>query len=80
MDKNVLPGWVVDRSSIGLGAQVPVEVPAGTHLSLRPESAPDTTPWVETQVRYCRQLAKTHYAVGLSFTEAPPWNVLLLFG
>jgi hypothetical protein len=80
LDRAELPGWVMDRSSIGLGVQVPVEVPAGTRVFLRPKAAPENVPWVEVEVRYCRALGRTHYALGASFREAPPWSTLLLFG
>jgi hypothetical protein len=73
-------GWVVDRSSGGLGLQLPRAVAADAVLQVRAVVAPEGTPWVGVRVRHCRQLKLTHWAAGGAFVQTPPWAILLLFG
>jgi hypothetical protein len=76
----VFPGWVVDRSSGGLGMQAPRPAAVDALLLVRAVHAPEGAPWTEVRVRSSVQLGKGHWALGCEFVETPPWNVLLLFG
>jgi hypothetical protein len=80
VDGEEASGWVVDRSSGGLGLQLPCAVTTNAVVPVRAVAAPEETPWVEMRVRQCRQLRRTHWAVGCEFVETPPWSILLLFG
>jgi hypothetical protein len=72
-------GWVVDRSMGGLGITVPRPVAPGTILSVRTTNAPTTCPWVQVEVRSCREVQR-EFELGCQFVRTPPWSVLLLFG
>jgi hypothetical protein len=72
-------GWVVDRSSGGLGIELDLPLPAGTILNLRPENSPGMRVWVEGMVRNCRDLMDC-WKVGCQFRQKPPAGVLRLFG
>jgi len=72
-------GWVIDRSTGGLKLVVGESVVPGTILSVRTSNAPQTIPWVQLEVKNCRQTGK-EYELGCQFVRTPPWSVLLLFG
>jgi len=72
-------GWVFDRSMGGIGLVVDSEFPIGTLLRVLPVHAPESTPWVEIEVRSCRQ-SPDGYELGCAFVKTPPWGTLLLFG
>ena len=72
-------GWVVDRSVCGLCLRAPASFAVGTILSLRPCKAPGVVPWVQVEVKNCRQ-QENSWEVGCQFLRTPPYNVLLLFG
>lgn len=74
-----LEGWVVDRSMGGMCLGAGQEVPVGTVLSVLPFNAPPMTPWVEIEVRSCREV-EGQYELGCQFVKVPPWSILLLFG
>jgi hypothetical protein len=74
-----LEGWVRDRSVGGMCIILHEQFAAGTFLRLLPVSAPDTTPWVDVEVRSCRKQGDG-YELGCQFVKQPPWGVLLLFG
>jgi hypothetical protein len=71
--------WVMDRSMGGLCLQGSQEYRPGTRLSVLPANAPAMTPWVELEVRTCREL-KTGFEVGCQFIKTPNWSILLMFG
>lgn len=73
------PGWVVDRSIGGLCLSVEKPVETGMILSVRTNNAPVEVPWVQVEVRSCRQLNQ-EWELGCQFVRTPPWSVLLLFG
>jgi hypothetical protein len=75
-----LHGWVVDRSTDGLGLHLPREVAPGEALTVRAASAPDGTPWTAVRVRHCRPVDGDGWAVGCEFLAAPPQNTLPMFG
>jgi hypothetical protein len=72
-------GWVIDRSMRGLCLLVHEEVGPGTVLSVKPRKAPPATPWVQAEVRTCKQ-DQAGYELGCQFVRTPPWAVMLLFG
>jgi hypothetical protein len=72
-------GWVIDRSMGGLGIQASDEVKPGTQLAVLPVNAPPLTPWVDIQVRTCREIPEGH-ELGCQFLKTPNWSVLLMFG
>lgn len=76
---NAQIGWVFDRSVGGLGLIAASEWPAETVLAVRPTNAPQMTPWVEVEVRSCRQ-TEDGYELGCKFVRVPPWSILLMFG
>ncbi|MCS6852929.1 MAG: PilZ domain-containing protein [Gemmataceae bacterium] len=59
-------GWVVDRSMGGLCLSVQESVAPGTILSVRAANAPSTVPWVQVEVRNCRQ-AGLDWEIGCRF-------------
>ncbi len=75
---NPLSGWVHDRSRGGVALTVQVEIPPGTILNARPRVNHNTYS-VQLEVRSCRA-TRDGYLLGCQFLQAPPWNVLLLFG
>jgi hypothetical protein len=71
--------WVLDRSVGGLCLAVNEPVVEGSLRNLRAANAPPATPWVEIQVRSCRQ-TNNDWELGCQFLKTPPWSVMLLFG
>src|SRR5438094_1772893 len=47
-------GWVMDRSMGGLCLLVYQAMEVGTILSVRTASAPQTTPWIQVEIKSCR--------------------------
>jgi len=72
-------GWILDRSMGGLCLAVNEAMAEGSLLTVRTANAPPTTPWVEIQVKSCRQ-RKDDWELGCQFLKTPPWAVMLLFG
>lgn len=74
-------GWVVNRSVGGLCLSVEAKNTkfVGTIFSVKATNAPDTTPWVQLEVRNCRQVGK-ECVLGCQFLKTPSWGILLLFG
>jgi hypothetical protein len=74
-----IQGWVTDRSLGGVGLRAPASLAVGTILSLRPCNAPSVAPWVQVEVKSCRQQGN-FWEAGCQFLRTPPYSVLLLFG
>jgi hypothetical protein len=72
-------GWVIDRSAGGLCLTIDRPFNAGELLSVRPAHAPGGTPWVQVEVKSCRQRLGV-WEVGCRFVQPPSLNVLLHFG
>ena len=72
-------GWVLDRSMGGLCLQTSDELKPGELLSVLPISAPNMTPWVDIEVRTCRNV-QDGFELGCQFIKTPAWSILLLFG
>ncbi len=72
-------GLVLDRSLRGLCLAVDSPYDQGSVLSVRPSTAPTTTPWVRVQVKNCREVGN-NYELGCEFLQVPPASVLMLFG
>lgn len=75
----VKEAWVVDRSVGGLCLAVKEAIAEGSSMEIRAANAPPATPWVEVQVKSCRQ-GKDDWEIGCQFAKTPPWAVMLLFG
>ena len=73
------PGWVMDRSVGGVGLWSEKKVAEGTPLRVRPDHAPAMTPWVEVEVRTCKE-HEGGWHLNCAFVKTPPYTVLLLFG
>jgi hypothetical protein len=71
--------WVVDRSSGGLCLSLDKSLEVGTVLRIRPTKAPLTAPWIEIQVKSCRQ-EQSNWELGCQFVTMPGYNTLLLLG
>jgi PilZ domain len=78
-DGKVHTGWILDRSVSGLCLAVSEAFAEGSLLNVRTPNAPNATPWVEIQVKSCRQ-RKDDWELGCQFLKTPPWSVMLLFG
>jgi hypothetical protein len=74
-----LRGWVLDRSMGGVCLQIAAELDPGAQLAVLPVNAPNTTPWVDIEVRSCRAVQE-HFELGCRFAKTPAWSILLLFG
>lgn len=72
-------GYVLNRSTGGLGLLVREPIEPGTILTVRAKDAPSEIPWVRMDVRSCRGDGG-EWELGCRFQRTPPWNVLLLFG
>jgi hypothetical protein len=72
-------GWVLDRSMGGMCLQTSVEFNPGTQLAVLPVNAPTMTPWVDIEVRTCREI-KDGFELGCQFIKTPNWSILLMFG
>jgi hypothetical protein len=72
-------GWVIDRSVGGLRLSVDQPVTPATILSVRTTDAPESTPWVQVEVRNCAACDK-NWELGCRFVRTPAWSILLLFG
>jgi hypothetical protein len=72
-------GWIMDRSMGGLCLSVTRLVGTGTILSVRTANAPQTTPWVQVEVKSCRDQGG-RWELGCQYLRTPPWGILLQFG
>jgi hypothetical protein len=72
-------GWVVDRSVTGLCINMTQAMEPGTVLRVLPINASETIPWIDIEVRNCRQV-KDGFELGCQFVKQPHWSHLLLFG
>jgi hypothetical protein len=72
-------GWVLDRSLGGMCLAADKEFAEGIILSVRSAEAPETTPWIQLEVKNCRW-QENRFELGCQFVRTPPWGVLLLFG
>jgi hypothetical protein len=78
-DADLGTGWVVDRSSGGLGFQLDQPLEVGTVLKVRPYHAPGLKLWLEGVVKNCQD-QEDFYKVGCQFVQTPPVGILRLFG
>jgi hypothetical protein len=74
-----LPGWVVDRSSGGLGLMLTRPLEVDNVINVRAANVPESTAWVQVRVRHCRP-TEGGYQVGCKFQSEQPWRVMLMFG
>jgi hypothetical protein len=72
-------GVVWDRSLGGLGLMVHNPVAVGTILSVRPAQASTVIPWVQVEVRSCRQKGDS-WNLGCQYVKVPHSSLLWQFG
>lgn len=72
-------GWVVDRSSGGLGILVDQPVAVNTVLHVRPTKAHSSLPTVQIQVKSCRP-ERSSFNIGCQFVQKLSWAELQMFG
>lgn len=72
-------GWIVDRSQGGLRLRVPEPIPPGVVLCIRCLNVTESLPWVEVQVKNCRD-KQEYWELGCQFLTEPPKDVLRSFG
>jgi hypothetical protein len=72
-------GWVVDRSTSGIGLWSERQASPGLTVRIRPENAPPMTPWIDVEVRSCKP-SEGGWQLGCAFLQTPSYSVLLLFG
>lgn len=77
--RELTKGWVVDRSTGGLGICLSIPLEVGTHIKVRPGYTPGVDDWVDVIVCRC-QPDDDIWRLGCEFTVTPPWNILLRFG
>ena len=63
----------------GMGMMEANPIDATTIVSIRVINAPVTVPWIQVQIRSCRQEDST-WLLGCQFVKPPPWSIMLLFG
>jgi hypothetical protein len=71
--------FVADRSMGGLRLVIDDQLEPGTKLVVLPAKAPESTRWVEMEVR---NVAKVdgQWEIGCKFLHMPPYATLVLFG
>lgn len=72
-------GWVVDRSSGGLGILVDQPVAVNSVLHVRPTKAHSSLPTVQIQVKSCRP-ERSSFNIGCQFVQKLSWSELQMFG
>jgi hypothetical protein len=72
-------GWILDRSPCGLGMLVEEPISVGVIVSVRAAHATSVIPWVDVEVRNCRE-DRYGWIVGCEFVKTPPTAVLWQFG
>ncbi len=80
-NKILCKGYVVDRSTGGLGLMLPKEIAGGTIVLVRSEASGDVFPWVQLEIRHCRVTEEEgRWFAGCQFTRPLAWSVLFQFG
>jgi hypothetical protein len=80
--KDPAVGSVMDRSMGGMRLALYHEVQAGAILSIRPVHADEMVPWVDLEVRSCKESKEMpdQFEVGCQYVKSPPYSIQLLFG
>jgi hypothetical protein len=73
-----LRGWIMNRSSGGLGLSVPQPVEERTIVRVRTVTAPSAVPWVEAEVINCQPQAGRWF-LHCRYAAPPPSEAVLLF-
>ncbi len=71
--------YVIDRSLGGFRLLAPRAFEGGTILTVLPVEASDLIPWVEVEVRSCKEV-HDGFEIGARFLKMPPYSILMLFG
>ena len=79
LDAEALQGWVLNRSTGGLGILLEEPLEVGHLMQVRPSNAPPSTPWVQVRVVHCTP-QRSSWCVGFAFTQKPSWGDLRQFG
>jgi hypothetical protein len=78
-DRQLMRGWVLDRSIGGLCLLVDQPVASGTVLRVRPRNAAAAVPWMEVTTCSCREEGD-RFELGCQFHHTPNWSHLLMLG
>jgi hypothetical protein len=71
-------GWIMNRSSGGLGVSVPQPVGQGSIVRVRATTAPPAIPWVEAEIRDC-QPQTGRWFLHCRYAAPPPSEAVLFF-
>jgi hypothetical protein len=71
-------GWIVNRSTGGLGLSASQPALEDSVLNVRVAVAPDAAPWTLVRVKSCIP-ATGRWILGCQFVETPPREVMLMF-
>ncbi|HLJ94953.1 MAG TPA: hypothetical protein VKU02_17390 [Gemmataceae bacterium] len=71
-------GWIMNRSTGGLGLSAARPSLEGALLNVRVAIAPDTVPWTRVQVKGCNP-STGRWILSCQFFETPSREVLLMF-
>lgn len=74
-----LQGWVLNRSTGGLGILLEEPLEVGMLMQIRPSNAPLSTPWAQVRVLHCTP-QRSSWCVGFQFAQKLSWGDLRLFG
>jgi hypothetical protein len=74
-----LRGWVLDRSTSGLGLLVEDALEIGSIVRVRPDRPDVAAHWVPVRIVHCRP-ERIRWRVGCQFVEKLAWAVLSTFG
>ena len=80
-DPNAEPlnGWVLNRSTGGLGILLEEPLEVGSTLRVRATTAMPSTPWVSVRVVHCTP-HRTSWCIGFQFADKVSWGDLRMFG
>ncbi len=77
--KDPLEGCVINRSQGGLRLALAQALPIGTMVQVRAMTVPAEMPWVQVEIKNCREKDE-NWELGCQFITDPPPDVLASFG
>ncbi len=75
-------GSLMDRSVGGMKIAMYHELAVGSIIVIRPVRGGEMVPWIELEIRSCRQSAEMteQFEIGCQYVKVPPYSIQLLFG